>query len=197
MLTDFSFRGNHIGDPAEEVIKRMFREEEVPKPGDPGFIGSKDPQLADIDYKVKVSSVIDNRNRCLQFLHDKGESACTDYEPTFLGFYHTYLTYQFLDKKLSGFNLTFPLRAYFKIEPMLTGKYGPPHQTEVNKVYNNMGAEFEQLVAIWNTTHGPLKLYFRYPSLDKGMLILEDEAAKQEADARKAKELEAKGKTTF
>ena len=80
---------------------------------------------------------------------------------------------------------------------MLTGKYGLPHHHEINQVHNAMGATFEQLLSSWNTPHGPLELYFRYPNLEKGYLLLKDVEMDREAKARRQQELQEKGKSVF
>lgn len=167
MLTNFTFRGNHIGEPANGVIERSI---------EPAY-----------------------QAECLAETQKPALSECSG---MLTGIPHpesvTSLNYQFFENKLSGFTLFFPLfDSYSEINAMLEGKYGPAHRHEHHVVSNAMGGKFDQLISIWNTPYGPMKLYFRYPSVDMGYLILENRAVEKKVKALEAKQLQEKGKSVF
>lgn len=192
IITNFTFRGNRIGDPAEAVIRRSIKntKEESETTSEPSI------ELPSDDWLGESEPRLNEQDTCIKHLK-MGKSDCTDYEPDFLPYYDTFLTYEFFDKKFSGFDLTFHLNAHSQLKTMLIGKYGKPHQSYVKKVHNAMGASFDQIVSVWNTKHGPMTLYSRYSSIDKGALILQDARFKRLATAREAQALQRKGKKVF
>jgi hypothetical protein len=196
MVADFTFRGNHIGDPAELVIMRTM-EKEMAKPKVDMTASQFDRDYAKREYETSIRRQQEAKAECMQKITTTGEVSCSDPEQYPFGYGDSYLTYKFFDQKFSGFTLSFPLIAYTTIETMVIGKYGEPHKTEVHQVQNYMGANFDQFIATWNTKHGPMKLYFRYPDLEHGFLILEDTAVKKQAEALKQKELHEAGKAAF
>jgi hypothetical protein len=182
MLTNFTFRGNHFGDPAEEVIRRSFKVEEWDKKGLPRYNTPKDVE------------------DCLASITDSGESRCVDGHSDLnqlLEYDKVMIYYDFYNKKFSGFQIIFPLQDFPGIETMLLAKYGKPHKNIQDTVQNMEGANFDQFISIWNTQHGPMKLYYRYPDLESGYLELEDTKVQAQINALKKKTLEEKAKTSF
>jgi hypothetical protein len=133
ILTDFTFRGNHIGDPAEEVILRSIKVNQL---GDPSDKYSYNQQSA-IDY-------------CISHLVDQGESSCSDSNSDLRVINQhsssAIINYQFWDKKFYSFWLSFNGFLFDDMKALLIAKYGRPHKIRVEKVQNLMGAEIDQLL---------------------------------------------------
>ena len=167
MLKEFSFRGNRIGEDAETVIRRSI------KP--------------------------DSQKYCLGDLDKPGLISCSDGDVSGLPRpnYETWLYYEFFEHQLSGFKLHFHANDFMEISTMLIGKYGEPHHVENNTVQTYTGASADQVIYIWNTAYGPLKLYYHYPDLTSGFLKLENVAVEKKNEALKTQEQQEKGKVVF
>ena len=181
VLKDFTFKGNRIGEPATEVINRVF--------------GQKQPD--ETLYGQKQQNINDAQQACLKAIKAEGESSCTDFHPHITDRPKEFIIYEFYDSKFSGFKLYFPNPAFVEVQGMLMGKYGTPHKWVQSNVQNRMGATFEREEHIWNTLYGPMTLYYHYPDLETGMLILTDKNIDAIKASQNMKKLEEKGKATF
>jgi hypothetical protein len=162
----FAFLGNRIGDPIERLFPRPESEKDKygmllcrETPGVPGFLDCADDSIGEF---------VDGR-----------------WTLRFRGVEASFLNYRYLDRKLVGFDLGFPVTAFKQMAEAVDRLYGPPDKEDKYDWRNLRGAGFDVRMLTWHTPHGAMVLRSHGAALDSGMLSLfEPKAEQRYADLR-------------
>jgi hypothetical protein len=179
----FTFRGSKIGDPLEAKFQGYsvgYKDLKTPY-----CTGSGDEITCD-EKELRSDPVAAKYN----FPPHLQTPAIGDVQPLMI-------EYKYLRRSLYGFMVVFNTGATATMLTMLEGKYGKPNSQRIEMVHNRMGAAFDNIVAVWNTPHGPMTLQSRYGSIDNGLLELTDAKIAAMLDASKKASTTAKGKSAF
>jgi hypothetical protein len=181
IITNFTFKGNHIGDPMEEVLRRSIKVD----PGTSSFLRNTEETIT----------------KCLESIPATGEGNCLDYNSdlNIINDFEAplYIEYLFYDRKFYGFRVVFPYIQYPNLKALLISKYGKPHAEAYKYVQNGMGAKIRQANSFWNTHHGSMILMAPYPDTENGWLELTDKAIEAKIEAQQKKSIQDKAKTAL
>lgn len=103
----------------------------------------------------------------------KGERMC--YESIEIGRVEIMIIYQFYNWKLIGVRLSFESEDYDTLIDAYSQKFGcRPHMTDSGFLENRLGTQFQNEIAIWETTSGPFRIEKYSSTVTKGQAILEN-----------------------
>lgn len=179
----FEFRGHRIGDDAHvrfPYLERGKQQEPMPScysqaySGAPGHYYCEDPELevVDLDFTQYARKEIGG----LPFQR---------------------LEYEILDGQLVGVGMTVASHDYLKLRSMLIGKYGEPDSETTETVSNRMGAEFSNVVSVWEFAEGDLVLKQRDGRLSQSGFRFVNPAAGAAIIKRIEERGQDAGKTAF
>ncbi len=162
----FVFQDNKIGDPIDKLFPHPDTEKDKygmllcrETPGVPGFLDCADDGLSDL---------VDGR-----------------WVMRFRGIEASFLNYRYLDGKLVGFDLGFPIAGFNKMVEAVDRIYGPPSKRDKYDWRNLRGAGVDVVILSWHTPHGTMELRSHGAALDSGILsLLEPKAEQRYADLR-------------
>jgi hypothetical protein len=156
----FAFLGNRIGDPIGNLFPHPDAEKDQfgmllcrDTPGVPGFLDCADDSLREF---VGGRWVL-----------------------MFRGIEASFLNYKYLDGKLVGFDLGFPVAGFKKMTETVDRIYGPPSKKDQFDWRNLRGAGVDVSMLSWHTPHGTMVLRSHGAALDSGALSLFETRAEQ------------------
>ena len=167
----FAFLGNKIGDPIETLFPKPDTEADrygrllcQATPGAPGFLDCADDGLREF---------VDGA-----------------WEMRYRGAEVSFVNYRFLDRKLIGFTMGFPMSSFPRLAQTLESQYGPADAQEQTDWRNRLGAAFDTKIMTWHTPHGTMALRSRAEfSPDAGSLELFLPSAEQRYEALRFKQV--------
>ncbi len=108
-----------------------------------------------------------------------------------------YLSYQFFDGRFAGFLINLPADKFSEMRRLLVARYGDPHAETPSSIQNQAGATFDQVVTIWNTPHGAMRLTKRSGKVTDSLLAMWAEDAFKEAQQRKQNAVPDRARRAF